>query len=155
MKPCSCLQADSMVAHTTFNVPEEVINKGMVVDEWWPLSGQEGHDKEGMIHIILSLQPLSQPPGGGSTSTIQMMPGQTQAVIAVPSNQAQQPGRNQEGQQVVRQQRPLPKLSDEQLEEWSKMFPNIDKDVISSVFQENQGNQDSTINSLLLLSGGS
>jgi toll-interacting protein len=136
-----------------FALPEEVISKGMVVDEWYPLSGQEGHDKEGMIHIILSLQPLSQPPGGGYTSTVQMMPGQTQAVIAVPSNQAQ-PGKNQEGQQpVVRQQRPPPKLSDEQLEEFGKMFPNIDKDVISSVFQENQGNQDSTINSLLLLSG--
>jgi hypothetical protein len=81
-----------------------------------------------------------------------MMPGQTQAVIALPSNQ-EQPGKNQEGQQEVRQQRPLPKLSDEQLEEFGKMFPNIDKDVISSVFQENQGNQESTINSLLLLSG--
>merc|ERR1719507_505290 len=47
-------QADSMVAHATFSIPEEVITKGMVVDEWWPLSGQEGHDKEGMIHIILT-----------------------------------------------------------------------------------------------------
>jgi len=146
-------QSDSMVAHTTFSLPEEVITKGMVVDEWWPLSGQEGHDKEGMIHIILSLQPLSQQPAGGTTSTIQMMPGQTQAVIAVPSNQAQQGQQGQQGQQVARQPRPLPKLSDEQLEEFSKMFPNVDKDVISSVFQENLGNQEATINSLLLLSG--
>ena len=138
-----------MVAHATFGIPEEVITKGMVVDEWWPLSGQEGHDKEGMLHIILSLQPL--PPGveGGSTTQhIQMLPGQTQVVI--PPNQSQQQGGNQS---AGREQRPLPKLSDEQLEEFGKMFPNIDKDVIMSVFQENQGNQESTINSLLLLSG--
>ena len=143
-----------MVAHTTLAIPEEVISKGMVMDEWWPLSGQEGHDKEGMIHIILSLQPIQsqQHPGGGTTSTVQMMPGQTQAVIPLPSNQPTS-GQTQEGQQVVRQQRPLPTLSEEQLAEFGSMFPNIDKDVISSVFQENQGNQESTINSLLLLSG--
>ena len=142
-----------MIAHATFSIPEEVINKGMVVDEWWPLSGQEGHEKEGMIHIILSVQPLSQPAGGVASSTVQMIPGQSQAVINVPSKQAQ-PGNNQEGeQQVVRQQRPLPTLSEDQLAEFGKMFPNIDKDVILSVFQENQGNQESTINSLLLLSG--
>merc|ERR1719367_2101626 len=97
-------QSDSMVAHATFGIPEEVITKGMVVDEWWPLSGQEGHDKEGMLHIILSLQPL--PPGGGGSTTqhIQMLPGQTQVVI--PSNQSQQGG----NQSVGREQRPLPKL---------------------------------------------
>ena len=146
-------QADSMVAHATFSIPEEVITKGMVVDEWWPLSGQEGHDKEGMIHIILSLQPLSTPPAGGTaTQHIQMLPGQTQAVIAAPASQAQ-PAVNQGGQPVARQQRPLPKLSDEQLSEFSNMFPNVEKDVILSVFQENQGNQESTINSLLVLSG--
>ena len=142
-----------MVAHATFSIPEEVITKGMVVDEWWPLSGQEGHDKEGMIHIILSLQPLSTPPAGGTaTQHIQMLPGQTQAVIAAPASQLQ-PAVNQGGQPVARQQRPLPKLSDEQLSEFGKMFPNIEKDVILSVFQENQGNQESTINSLLVLSG--
>merc|ERR1712136_342476 len=99
--------SDAMVAHATFGIPEEVITKGMVVDEWWPLSGQEGHDKEGMLHIILSLQPL--PPGGGTTTQhIQMAPGQTQVVI--PTNQPQQGGGNQAG---GREQRPLPKLTDE------------------------------------------
>ena len=146
-----------MVAHATFQIPEEVITKGMVVDEWWPLSGQEGHDKEGMIHVILSLQPMSQQAGGATTSTVQMMPGQRQAVVSLPASQAQPGQTTQDGQPeaaVVRQQqRPPPTLSDEQLDEMSKMFPNIEKDVILSVFQENQGNQESTINSLLLLSG--
>ena len=32
-----------------------------MVDDWWPLSGQEGEEKEGLLHLILSLQQL--PPG--------------------------------------------------------------------------------------------
>lgn len=44
-----------------------------MVDDWWPLSGQEGEEKEGLLHLILSLQvphltyttllPQSLPPG--------------------------------------------------------------------------------------------
>jgi hypothetical protein len=41
-----------MIAHGTFTIPEEVVHNGVVVDEWWPLSGQEGHDKEGMVHLV-------------------------------------------------------------------------------------------------------
>ena len=41
-----------MVAHATFPIPEDVF-KFMVVDDWFPLSGQEGHEKEGVLHLIL------------------------------------------------------------------------------------------------------
>ena len=27
-----------------------------MVDDWYPLSGQEGEEKEGVIHLILSIQ---------------------------------------------------------------------------------------------------
>ena len=43
-----------MVAHATFPIPEDVF-KFMVVDDWFPLSGQEGHEKEGVLHLILRL----------------------------------------------------------------------------------------------------
>ena len=43
-----------MVAHSTFSIPEDVF-KFMVVDDWFPLSGQEGHEKEGVLHLILRL----------------------------------------------------------------------------------------------------
>ena len=43
-----------------------------------------------------------------------------------------------------------PKLpTEEQLTEMGKMFPNLDKDIISSVFVEKAGNQDEVINVLL------
>ena len=45
---------DAMVAHSTFSIPEDVF-KFMVVDDWFPLSGQEGHEKEGVLHLILRL----------------------------------------------------------------------------------------------------
>ena len=44
--------ADAMIANGTYTIPEEVVHRGVVVDEWWPLSGQEGPDKEGMIHLV-------------------------------------------------------------------------------------------------------
>ena len=51
-----------------------------------------------------------------------MLLGQTQVVI--PANQAQQRGENQSN---VKEQRHLPKYIDEQLEEFEKIFPKIDK----------------------------
>ena len=44
--------ADAMIAHATFPIPDDVVHRGVVVDEWWPLSGQEGPDKEGMVHLV-------------------------------------------------------------------------------------------------------
>ena len=105
-----------MVAHATFPIPEDVF-KFMVVDDWFPLSGQEGHEKEGVIHLILSLQPLRAVP------TQHMM-------------EAAQPK--------------MP--TEEQLAEMGTMFPNLDKDIISSVFVEKAGNQEEVINVLLQMS---
>jgi len=107
---------DAMVAHSTFSIPEDVF-KFMVVDDWFPLSGQEGHEKEGVLHLILSLQPLRAVP------TQHMM-------------EAAQPK--------------LP--TEEQLLEMGKMFPNLDKDIISSVFVEKSGSQEEVINVLLQMS---
>ena len=32
------------------------MSKEEIVDDWWPLSGQEGEEQEGMVHLILSVQ---------------------------------------------------------------------------------------------------
>ena len=46
-----------------------------------------------------------------------------------------------------------PKLpTEEQLLEMGKMFPNLDKDIISSVFVEKSGSQEEVINVLLQMS---
>lgn len=112
---------DSMIAHATFPIPEDVF-KFLVVDDWFPLSGQEGHEKEGVIHLILSLQPLRSRPPTSST--------------AEPQQQQQQPQ--------------LP--TEEQLNELCKMFPNLDKDIITSVFVEKRAHQEEIVNALLQMS---
>ena len=108
-----------MIAHGTLPIPEDVF-KHVVVDEWFPLSGQEGHEKEGVLHLILSLQPIQQA---------------TQ--LAPPSSQ-----------------RPAqPKIpTEEQLTDLNKMFPNLDKDIIKTVFVEKDGNQEEIVNVLLQMS---
>ena len=46
-----------------------------------------------------------------------------------------------------------PKLpTEEQLKDWNKMFPNLDKDVISSVFVQKGGNEEEVVNVLLQMS---
>ena len=116
------------------------------MDEWWPLSGQEGHDKEGMIHLILSLQPL--PPPSAASGHVRVVQAGQQVRIATQPQPASHPP-----QQQQQQPQTPPEMTDEQLQEFSKMFPNLDKEVIVSVFQENRGNQENTVTGLLLLSG--
>lgn len=47
---------DALIAHTSVPVTDSLLTKGEMVDDWWPLSGQEGEEKEGLLHLILSLQ---------------------------------------------------------------------------------------------------
>jgi len=44
---------DDRIAWAHFEFSEEVLN-GDTVEEWVPLSGKQGDEKEGMINIILS-----------------------------------------------------------------------------------------------------
>ena len=37
-------------------LPVPSVPQGEMVDDWYPLSGQEGEEKEGVIHLILSIQ---------------------------------------------------------------------------------------------------
>lgn len=50
---------DPLIATATYPLPESVTVRHEVADEWLTLSGQEGPDKEGMVHVILSLQPIA------------------------------------------------------------------------------------------------
>eukprot|EP00095_Tigriopus_kingsejongensis_P004550 snap_masked-scaffold893_size84343-processed-gene-0.11 protein:Tk04550 transcript:snap_masked-scaffold893_size84343-processed-gene-0.11-mRNA-1 annotation:"tollip-like protein" len=131
---------DSLVAHGSFPIPEEVMKRHEVVDEWLPLSGNEGAGKEGMIHVILSLQPI--PPGQPMAPPVRVAhnvaAGHKPLVYQTTSQE--------------RNPRPEPpQLSVEELEEFVKMFPNLDKDIIASVFAACQGDKEATVNNLLQL----
>lgn len=64
-------------------------------------------------------------------------PGAGQPTAADPQLQLQQPPP------------PTPRNEEEDLKQVKEMFPNIDAEVIKSVYDANRGNKDTTINSLL------
>jgi len=130
---------DSLIAHTSVAIPEDVLAKGQMVDDWWPLSGQEGEDKEGLLHLILSMQPL--PPG----SAVRLPPG------GVATNLTGGPPLQYTPAYLPSQSVPAtpPQLAGEDLEEFSKMFPAIDPTVIQAVYTESRGNKELTVNNLL------
>jgi len=154
---------DSLVAHTTVPIPNSVLQSQQMVDDWWPLSGQEGLEKEGMIHLILSMQPI--PPGSAlynpQMPQMGVVPnasgGKPMAYTGLPLNTTQHrqvmPGPGFPPQHQMEQRPPEPvEMSAEDLEEFSKMFPAIEKSIIQAVFIESGGDKEATVNSLLQMS---
>jgi len=130
---------DSLIAHASIPLTERVVVKGEMVDDWWPLSGQEGEEKEGMIHLILSMQSI--PPG----SAIRL------PTSGVAPNVSGGKPMAYTTSYVPPQVAAPPTLSPEDLEEFGKMFPAIDKTVIEAVFVESRGDKEATVNALLQL----
>ena len=119
-----------------------------VADLWLPLSGAEGEGKEGMIHVILSLTPIA--PGAPLPQQPRTVPnvaagGRPMTYAAQP-----QPGSQGQEQQQQQPQRP-PRLTDAELEEFVKMFPNLDRDIIASVHAASGGDKETMVNNLLQL----
>lgn len=115
-----------------------------VADLWLPLSGAEGEGKEGMIHVILSLTPIA--PGAPLPQQPRTVPNV--AAGGRPMTYSAQPQPGSQGQQQP--QRP-PRLTDEELEEFVKMFPNLDRDIIASVHAASGGDKETMVNNLLQL----
>ena len=119
-----------------------------VADLWLPLSGAEGEGKEGMIHIILSLTPIA--PGAALPQQPRTVPNVAAGGRPMTYTAQPQPGGGQGQQQQQQPQRP-PRLTEEELEEFVKMFPNLDRDIIASVHAASGGDKETMVNNLLQL----
>ena len=48
------LTVDELIAYGQVTIPEAVFNME-AVEDWYPLSGKQGENKEGSIHLIMTL----------------------------------------------------------------------------------------------------
>ncbi|CAG5134160.1 unnamed protein product [Candidula unifasciata] len=137
---------DDRIAWAHIRIPDAVMN-GETVDEWFPLSGRQGDDKEGSINLVLSLTaPVESNVYSYTypTPVPVMMP-----MYYPPPTQPMGPI----GQVPVYppQQPRGPLYTEEDLKQVKDMFPNMEDEVIKSVMDANCGNKDATINSLLAM----
>lgn len=117
------LMSDALIAQATIAIPEQVLN-GDTKEDWWPLSGQQGEGKEGVIELVLSYQE-TQGYSGGRTSILQPS---TVAPVAAPS------------------------WSAADVKQLHEMFPTMEEEIIRSVITQTRGNKEEAINSLLAMS---
>ncbi|XP_074026155.1 toll-interacting protein [Leptinotarsa decemlineata] len=134
---------DELVAWTQIVIPQQVL-AGETHEDWYPLNGKQGEGVEGMINLVLSYA-ASPPYVYGATHPIMVVP-RAGAVPVKPLKVYSAPS------VPVAEPPPVSLLSESDLKQIEEMFPNIEKDVVKTVFEANRGNKESTINSLLQMS---
>lgn len=141
---------DELIAWTDIVIPEAVF-RGETHEDWHPLSGKQGEDLEGFINLVLSFAPHSntqQPIMGGPTVFERPMP------VYISTPQQYPPGTMVVTQTPAQPPMPAPQFNEADFAQITEMFPNMEKDVVKSIYEVNHFNKDITINSLLQLSSG-
>jgi len=141
---------DELIAWTEVKIPDVVLERGETHEDWYPLSGKTGDQKEGMIDLVLTFTSASSIAAGRPVQ---------QPVVFVPNVSGRalpvyvQPQQMIPPQMVQHQPPPPPAqpLTDEDVANLMEMFPSVDKEVIKSIGEANRGNKEATINSLLQL----
>ncbi|XP_037808562.1 toll-interacting protein-like [Lucilia sericata] len=134
---CS-FKMDELIAWCEIKLPERVFT-GETHEEWYPLSGKQGDGLEGAIDIVLSFsnQHYMYPNIQEPAQMIMVPPGRPTPIFVSPH-------------QPIQHTSALPfVISEADLKQVREMFPNIDAEVVKTLYEVNRGNKDSTINSLL------
>ncbi|KAF5301461.1 hypothetical protein FQA39_LY02190 [Lamprigera yunnana] len=132
---------DELIANATITIPQQVLN-GETHEDWYPLNGKLGDGLEGMINIVLSYNVAPQPYMYPMGPPIMVVPNVGGSRIPAPMTVYTTPSAAPQPQQPVI-------LSEAELKQIKEMFPNIDTNVIKTVFEANRGDMNDTLNSLL------
>lgn len=138
---------DELIAWAHIDIPAQVLQRGETHEDWYMLCGKQGDNQEGMINLVFSYSNKCHP--YMSTQPIMMVPSSTMLGIPqyAPVNVYTTPP-----QGAVP---PVPPTAapnaDVELKQIAEMFPNVDQEVIKSVYDASNGKKYLTINSLLLM----
>ncbi|CAG2057475.1 unnamed protein product [Timema podura] len=135
---------DELIAWARIPIPRAVMT-GETFDDWYPLTGKQGEGVEGMINLVLSYSTAPATPYlYPSVAPMVMVPTPLYGMRPTYPPVTVQYGPPQPQMQPVQ--------AEEELKQIEEMFPNMDKEVVKSVYEANRGNKDATINSLLQMS---
>ncbi|KAH1020791.1 hypothetical protein HUJ04_010395 [Dendroctonus ponderosae] len=134
---------DELIAWSLVTIPPKVL-AGETDENWYKLSGKQGEDVEGMIFLVMTYSPAG-PYVYQPYNQLMLVPrvdvgGPHGPPIKV-FHRSPKAGDSLPPLELV--------LSETDLKQIEEMFPNLDKEVIKTVFEANRGNKDRTINSLL------
>ncbi|XP_076631109.1 toll-interacting protein A isoform X1 [Colletes latitarsis] len=138
---------DELIAWGHIDIPPQVLQKGETHEDWCMLSGKQGDNQEGMINLVFSYTVKTKCHPYMNAPSVMRVPSSTifgvsqyapVNVYTTPPAAAALP--------VVPSSMPNAEI---ELKQISEMFPNVDKEVIKSVYDANHGKKNITINSLL------
>ncbi|XP_047364578.1 toll-interacting protein A-like [Vespa velutina] len=137
---------DELIAWGHIDIPPKVLQGGETHEDWYTLSGKQGDNLEGMINLVFSYTAKCHPYMPGPS--VMMVPSAKMFSMAsyTPVYTSPQPISAVTTPPVIPSLLPNAEV---ELKQLAEMFPNIDKEVIKSVYDVNQGKKDITINSLL------
>ncbi|KAK6637687.1 hypothetical protein RUM44_008109 [Polyplax serrata] len=139
---CS-FKMDELIAWAHIPISQSVMN-GETYEDWFPLNGKQGEGVEGVINLVISFVPGQYGIYSPVSSVLMDVANPNYNLRHVPVTYSPSP--------ISQAIQPPIEISEEGLKQMEEMFPNIDKDVVKSVFKANRGNRDRTINSLLQMS---
>jgi len=161
------ITANTKIAWAKIQLPDSV-KAGETLDDWWPLSGGLGAEKEGTIHLIFSQKKFQHQPQQLSGPRVQLplMMGNhlQQQAVAVPAAAAVTPAaagiiQQQQQQQQPQQPQPMmppaaavpqgPAFTDEDIIQIHDLFPGTDEQVIKTVLEATRGNKNAAIDIML------
>ncbi|GAA30772.2 toll-interacting protein [Clonorchis sinensis] len=116
--------SDSKIAWATIPLPQAIL-EGECVDMWYELSGKQGEDLEGTIHLAMRIR------------------------VTVPCGPLVPPTSDVPSVVAQGQQQPTRPITAEDIQAIKEVFPSIQDDTIQTLLESHDGNRDEVTSELL------